>query len=199
MVELAAATDPALVAPTVPAAIGLRDPAAAPAEASAVRHLRARKMLLVLDNCEHVIAACASLVDGVLAGCPQVRAVATGREALRLPGEAVLSLGPLSVPRPGASAADLTASDAVRLLADRAATAAPAWSLARADPLLVANWSVASMERRWPSSWRRCACAAWALPSCWPMMTTPQSFDPCEGEVVPRLCVFTRAVDALRR
>ncbi|MEU4349629.1 BTAD domain-containing putative transcriptional regulator [Streptomyces sp. NPDC023838] len=98
-----------------------------------------RRLLLVLDNCEHLLDAVAGLGEELLAACPGVRVLATSREPLAVAGEAVLPLGPLPVPPFGAAAAEVAASPAVRLLAERtreirpsfAADAANAADLAR--------------------------------------------------------------------
>ena len=61
-------------------------------------YLRPRSVLVVLDNCEHLVDACARLVERVLTACPRVRVMATSREPLRLPGEQELAVAPLAVP-----------------------------------------------------------------------------------------------------
>jgi predicted ATPase/DNA-binding SARP family transcriptional activator len=93
--------------------------------------LRARRMLLVLDNCEHVIEQAAELAGQLLRGCPGLRILATSREPLGLPGEVVWAVPPLDVPdlAAGVDAAELARSPAVRLFAARAAAAAPGFVL----------------------------------------------------------------------
>jgi predicted ATPase/DNA-binding CsgD family transcriptional regulator len=121
LVELASVPSPDLVAGTVATAFGLRDAADDPAAALG-KFLRAKRLLLVLDNCEHVVESCANLVGGVLDAAPGVRVLATSRTPLGVPGEHVSRVRPLEVPEvdgPGA-AAEL---DAVVLFADRAAAA----------------------------------------------------------------------------
>ncbi len=93
--------------------------------------LRARRMLLVLDNCEHVVEQAAELAGRLLRGCPGLRVLATSREPLGLPEEVVWPVPPLDVPdlAVGADAAELARSPAVRLFVARAAAAAPGFVL----------------------------------------------------------------------
>jgi predicted ATPase/DNA-binding SARP family transcriptional activator len=93
--------------------------------------LRARRMLLVLDNCEHVIDQAAALAGRLLRGCPGLHILATSREPLGLPGEVVWAVPPLDVPDLAASgdAAQLARSPAVQLFVARAAAAAPGFAL----------------------------------------------------------------------
>ena len=128
LAELATVRDPGQVAATVAAALGIRDlPSVAAADALA-RALARRQLLLVLDNCEHVIGAAAELCGRLLLGADDVRVLATSREPLRIAGEARYRLGPLTLPDPG----DLTAaarSEAVTLFADRARRVEPGFAL----------------------------------------------------------------------
>ena len=93
--------------------------------------LRARRLLLVLDNCEHVIDQAAALAGRLLRGCPERRVLATSREPLGLPGEMVHAVPPLEVPGVAVAgdAAELARSPAVRLFVARAAAAAPGFAL----------------------------------------------------------------------
>lgn len=117
LAELAPLSDPALVAPTV--ALSLGGPAPSPDPQNLARHLRRRKLLLVLDNCEHLVAAAASLAETLLAACPDLRMVATSQEPLGIPGEQVLRVQPLPLPPPGAEPGDARGSAAVALFLDR--------------------------------------------------------------------------------
>jgi non-specific serine/threonine protein kinase len=120
LVELAALHDPGLLAKTVGMAFGLLD-AGDPA-GRLVDHLRDKRLLLVLDNCEHLGEDCGKLVAQVLAGARHVRVLATSRRVLGVDGEHVYHVPPLAVP----SARDHTAalkSDVVRLFAERAGAA----------------------------------------------------------------------------
>ena len=111
--------DPAQVASVVAAALGVREQPGVPAEEALARVLARQQLLLVLDNCEHVIGAAAQLCAGLLAACDDVRVLATSREPLAVAGEARYRLAPLSLPDPD-DQADAGGSEAVALFADRA-------------------------------------------------------------------------------
>jgi predicted ATPase len=115
LVELAPVQDPEQVA----AVLGVREQPGEPAAATLARVLGRQQMLLVLDNCEHVIAAAAGLCAELLAACDDLRVLATSREPLRVVGEARYRLGPLAVPDPG-DLAGAAGAEAVVLFADRA-------------------------------------------------------------------------------
>jgi predicted ATPase/DNA-binding CsgD family transcriptional regulator len=117
LVELAPVRDPALV-PAVVAALGVREQPGVPAAGVLARVLARRQLLLVLDNCEHVIGAAAQLCAGLLAACDDVRVLATSREPLRVAGEARYRLGPLALPGP--DDADAAGCEAVALFVERA-------------------------------------------------------------------------------
>ena len=122
LAELAAVQDPVQVPAVVAAALGVRDlPGTSQVEALA-RVLARRQLLLVLDNCEHVIGAAAELCAGLLAAADDVRVLATSREPLRVTGEARYRLGPLAVPGPD-DLADAAGAEAVALFVDRARSA----------------------------------------------------------------------------
>jgi predicted ATPase/class 3 adenylate cyclase len=122
-IDLSALAEPELIARTVAGGVGVPDMGAAgePGRQSAADHLvaylAARRMLLVLDNCEHLIDGCAALVDRVLAECPQVKVLATSREGLAMEGESTIAVPPLQLPQAGRSAAE---SEAVQLFVERA-------------------------------------------------------------------------------
>jgi predicted ATPase/DNA-binding SARP family transcriptional activator len=113
----------------VMAALDVRDLAGA--DDRLVDALRARRMLLVLDNCEHVVDQAAELAGRLLRGCPGLRILATSREPLGLPGEVVWAVPPLDVPDLAADtdAVELAHWPAVRLFVARAAAAAPGFAL----------------------------------------------------------------------
>jgi len=128
LAELAAVRDPAQVAATVAAALGIRDlPVAAAADALA-QALARRQLLLVLDNCEQVIGAAAELCGRLLLGADDVRVLATSREPLRIAGEVRYRLGPLTLPDPDDPAA-AAECEAVTLFADRAERVDPGFAL----------------------------------------------------------------------
>jgi predicted ATPase/DNA-binding CsgD family transcriptional regulator len=119
LAELAAVRDPAQVAAVVAAALGIREQPGVGAAEALARVLAGQQLLLVLDNCEHVIGAAAELCAGLLAACDDVRVLATSREPLAVAGEARYRLGPLTLPSPGDMAGG-GRSEAVALFADRA-------------------------------------------------------------------------------
>ncbi|WP_157121481.1 BTAD domain-containing putative transcriptional regulator [Nocardia miyunensis] len=88
-----------------------------------------RALLIVLDNCEHLVDACARLVHGLLRDCPGVRVLATSRECLRITGEIVVAVGQLPVADPKAPLPEQLGCTAVRLFADRAAAARPGFTV----------------------------------------------------------------------
>ncbi len=128
LAELSAVRDPEQVAATVAAALGVHDlPAVAAADALA-HALARRQLLLVLDNCEHVIGAAAELCGRLLLGADDVCVLATSREPLRIAGEVRYRLGPLTLPDPDDHAA-AGESEAVTLFADRAWLVDPGFAL----------------------------------------------------------------------
>ncbi|MFG1687214.1 BTAD domain-containing putative transcriptional regulator [Nonomuraea sp. NPDC049269] len=118
-VDLAPLSDGAQVAPAVAAALGLRE--SGPPEDRLVAALADRPVLVILDNCEHVVTGAAGLAHRLLAACPALRILATSREALGITGEVLFPVGQLAVPGPDATLAEALAGPAVRLFADRAA------------------------------------------------------------------------------
>ena len=120
--ELAPVQVPELVPEAVVGALGIRSAARGSPTELLVEHLRDRQLLLVLDNCEHVQEAATALAAELLSSCPGVRVLVTSRHALGLPGELVLTVPPLPLPRPGAAGPPeaLMHYDAVRLFVDRA-------------------------------------------------------------------------------
>jgi non-specific serine/threonine protein kinase len=127
LVELAALAEPQLVAQAIAAPLGVRADARQPLEQSLVSVLRPRHLLLLLDNCEHLVDACASVVDALLRACPQLQVLATSRQPLRIAGEWTWRVGTLPVPdevAAGASPDRLLEYAAVRLFVDRASATA---------------------------------------------------------------------------
>ena len=98
LAELAPVRDPAQVPVVVAAALGIPEQPGVAAADTLARVLAGQQLLLVLDNCEHVIGAAAELCAGLLPACDEVRVLATSREPLRVAGEARYRLGPLALP-----------------------------------------------------------------------------------------------------
>jgi predicted ATPase len=122
LAELAPVADPDHLAAVVAAALGVRDQPGLPAVEALARALARQQVLLVLDNCEHVIAAVAALCAGLLAACDDVRVLATSREPLRVAGEARYRLASLALPDLD-DLAEAARAEAVALFADRARAA----------------------------------------------------------------------------
>ncbi|HEX8006163.1 MAG TPA: hypothetical protein VF482_07025, partial [Trebonia sp.] len=116
LVELVPVADPGQVAVAVAASLGIQEQPGLPAELALAQVLARQQVLLVIDNCEHVIGATAELCAGLLAACDDVRVLATSREPLAVAGEARYRLGPLSLPGEDGAGG----SEAVALFADRA-------------------------------------------------------------------------------
>jgi predicted ATPase len=131
LIELAALTDPGLVAATVAAELALKERASEPILDTLIRHLGERQILLILDNCEHLIEDSAKVAEVVLQRCAGVRIIATSREALRVGGEVTVRVPPLTVPPThGTHRLDqLDQYEAVRLFLDRASAANPEFAL----------------------------------------------------------------------
>ncbi|RZS36571.1 non-specific serine/threonine protein kinase [Herbihabitans rhizosphaerae] len=130
LIELAELRDAGLVANTIAVALGLPTHAGAePREL--LEHLRDRRTLLVLDNCEHLIDACAEIVHAILRECPRVLVLATSRQSLGVTGEHLYPLLPLAVPEPDDvhSPADLDGYDAVSLFVARARALMPSFEV----------------------------------------------------------------------
>jgi predicted ATPase/class 3 adenylate cyclase len=125
LVELAPISDPSLVPQTIASVFGLHDERGRPLPATLADYLRPKRLLLVLDNCEHLIEACAALVDGLLRACPPLRILATSREALGIAGETAWRMPSLSLPDRNQlpSTESLTQYEAVRLFIERAVAA----------------------------------------------------------------------------
>ncbi|MFE0133993.1 BTAD domain-containing putative transcriptional regulator [Streptomyces sp. NPDC059037] len=125
LADLAPLTEPQLLDRAVADALGIPDQSLRPGTAVLVEHLRERQLLLVLDNCEHVADAAGHLLSTLLAAAPGLRVLATSRQGLRVPGEYLLPVPPLTVPQDRGAPPTLTRCEAVRLLADRAEACAP--------------------------------------------------------------------------
>jgi predicted ATPase/class 3 adenylate cyclase len=118
--ELQMVRDPGGVADAVAAVFRVSARAGAALEESLIAYLRDQELLVVLDNCEHLLRPVASLVAKMVAACPGVRVLATSREGLNLRGEQILVVPSLGVPDDGMDLDALTGCEAVRLFADRA-------------------------------------------------------------------------------
>ena len=140
-VDLVGLNDPSLVPQAVAQVLDLREARSQPLIETLIEGLAAKHSLLVLDNCEHLISACAALAERLLGGCPGLRLLATSREALDIPGETVWAVPSLSLPdREGTlTPAHITGFEGIRLFLDRAVLAQPRFELTSGNAQAVAQ------------------------------------------------------------
>jgi predicted ATPase/DNA-binding CsgD family transcriptional regulator/DNA-binding transcriptional regulator YiaG len=140
-VGLAALADAALVPRAVAEVLGLREQPTRPVLDTLVDALQSRHLLLVLDNCEHLVTVCGELADTLLRACPNLVILATSREPLAVPGEHIWPVPPLSLPELEhlPSAERVAEFAAVRLFVDRAVAISPGFRLSEANVDAVAQ------------------------------------------------------------
>jgi len=140
LIELAALQEEALLAQAVANALGLQDQAGGWVVLSLSKYLAGKRMLLLLDNCEHLLNASAVLGETLLHSCPELRILATSRQALGVAGESTLRVPSLSVPEgPVPSADALVQYEAVRMLVDRATAAEFGFALTEHNHVAIAQ------------------------------------------------------------
>jgi non-specific serine/threonine protein kinase len=146
LVELAPVSDPDMVTQLTAKALGIREQPRRPLLETLVDRLRSKRLLLVLDNCEHLLDACAALAGALLKTCFNLRILATSREAIGITGESIFQVPSLATPVPGAtmSLGSLCQFEAVRLFKDRAVAAQSRFALTDATAPAVAQicWRV---------------------------------------------------------
>ena len=120
LVELAAVTRQDAVAPAICEALGITGQPGRPALETLLDAIAPQDMLIVLDNCEHLIGACAKTAEAILQRCPRMRLLGTSREPLSIPGETIYRVPSLSLPGPGDTGSSAASSDAVALFIERA-------------------------------------------------------------------------------
>ncbi|WP_370932261.1 BTAD domain-containing putative transcriptional regulator [Amycolatopsis sp. cg13] len=138
LIDLASVSEPAEIGAAVLSGIGLRGGALFEARTGTeldvlADQLGGRKRLLLMDNCEHLVDAVAHLVAALLSRCAGLRVLATSREPLAVDGEALVPLGPLALPEPGADVEGARQSAAVRLFTERAAAVRPGFVVDEAN------------------------------------------------------------------
>ena len=140
-VELAPIADPRLLAQAVAPVLGVKEEAGRPVQEALLKFVQDRQLLLVLDNCEHLLQGCAELAKQLLQAGAQVKILATSREPLHVAGETTYPVPSLSLPEPRMRIAHtaLTQYEAIRLFVDRAAAARPAFRLTPNNATLVAD------------------------------------------------------------
>jgi non-specific serine/threonine protein kinase len=129
IVELSGLRDPLLLPNTVASVLGLPEQDARSALDALLEYLHDRRLLLILDTCEHLLDACAALAQAVLRDAPGVTVLATSRQPLDMPGEHTFSIGPLPVPELDSASLAADGGDAVELFALRAGSAVPDFSV----------------------------------------------------------------------
>ena len=130
-VELAPLRDASLVAQAIASVLHVKEEPGKPVIDALVAHLRERTLLIVLDNCEHLLGGCADVAKKLLQGSRTAKVLASSREALHVPGETTLTVPALAAPAAGAqaSAGSLGAFESVRLFVDRAVAAVPGFTV----------------------------------------------------------------------
>jgi predicted ATPase/class 3 adenylate cyclase len=146
LVELAPLSDPAMVPQAVAAVLSVLEEPGVPLMQTLVRSLRPRNLLLILDNCEHLLPACAQLADALLRHCPRVTLLASSREALGIAGESVYRVPSLSLPdaeRIAAGGETLVSTlkqyESLQLFLERAAAVQPGFALTSRNASTVAE------------------------------------------------------------
>jgi non-specific serine/threonine protein kinase len=141
LVELAPLADPMLVAQTIASTLGVREQPGRTLLDALTDYVRAKSMLLILDNCEHLIQSCAQLADSLLRAAPRLKILATSREALGITGESIYRVPSLPLPDPR-QLHDLDAleqNDCVHLFVDRAMAAYPSFRLKEKNASAIAD------------------------------------------------------------
>jgi|SRR5579859_927330 len=140
-VELVGLNDPALVPQAVAKTVDVQEAPNQPMVETLVRALQSRRMLLLLDNCEHLIAACAELAERLLSGCPHLTLLATSREALDILGEMIWPVPALTLPDAQAERAiqSVNQFESVHLFAERATALQPEFELTTETMAVVAQ------------------------------------------------------------
>jgi non-specific serine/threonine protein kinase len=141
MVELAPLADPSLVPQAVASVLDAREQPGCSLTETLSNNLRYKRMLLVLDNCEHLVEACAALAEALLHSCPELRVLATSREALGITGEVAWVVPSLALPdlRRLPDTESLPRYEAARLFVERAAAVKPAFALTEENAASVAQ------------------------------------------------------------
>ena len=137
--DLAPISDPALIVSETAQVLGVREEPGRPLLQTVCAHLKSRRTLLILDNCEHVIKASAQMASAILKVAPHVRLLASSREPLHSPGEQCYPVLPLPVPARGDGLEALARSTAVRLFVDRAQLHKPSFVLNEREAPVVAE------------------------------------------------------------
>jgi predicted ATPase/DNA-binding CsgD family transcriptional regulator len=139
LVLLASIQDPLLVPQAVFSALGLQDRSVSVSLSTLAEYLTGKRLLLVLDNCEHLLDGCATLASTLITACPDLHVLATSRQALDVAGEVRMDVPPMSLPAAGddASLEQVLSCDAVGLLSERASAVVPGFAVGAANAAAV--------------------------------------------------------------
>jgi non-specific serine/threonine protein kinase len=126
-VDLAALNDPALLTATIIGALGIKEQSKKTTEETLIDFLKEKQILILLDNCEQLVHACADLTERLLSSCPKLKIIATSREALNCKGETTYRIPPLTIPDPNSNNTpeQLTQYESVRLFIERSLVVDP--------------------------------------------------------------------------
>ena len=140
LVELAPLADPSLIMQTIASVLGLREQLGMSLNELLIDFLRAKNLLLIIDNCEHLVESCAQLADQLLHACANIKIVASSREALGISGETVYRVPSLSLPNPDEVTREaLTQSESAQLFIERATAANPKFNISDKNASFVAQ------------------------------------------------------------
>ena len=141
LIELAPLSDPQLVAQAVASVLGVKEEAGRPVIDALVKFVRDRQLLIILDNCEHVVRACAELAKQLLQAGPRLKVLASSRDPLQIAGETAYHVPTLSAPDPNkkVTLAELAQHEAVRLFIDRATASQPAFKVTEKNAAAVTD------------------------------------------------------------
>jgi predicted ATPase len=141
LVELAPLADPALLMQSVAAVLGVREAPGRPLSVALVDYLRAKKVLLLLDNCEQLIEACAELSQSLLLACPDLHLIVSSREVLGISGETIFQVPSLALPKlkHSLSMKEIAHSEAVQLFLERARAVKPGFLMNKQNAPIIAQ------------------------------------------------------------
>jgi class 3 adenylate cyclase len=182
LVELAAVADADEVASAISAALGIAGQPGRPVLETLVDALVPQDILIVLDNCEHLISACAKTADAITRRCPRVHLLVTSREALGIGGETIYRVPPLSLPGPDDDDDWAGSCDAVALFVDRRGRRVLAFPLTGGRSRLSCRSAGGWTGCRWPSSSPPPGCAPGPLRG---RIDIPRSRSAATGQAVP--------------
>lgn len=143
-----------LVAGTIAANLGIRNQSADLPASLIADYLVDKNLLLVLDNCEHLLGSVAALAETLLRVCPKLKIVATSREQLGVAGETVVRVPPMTIPDEPSNLRRMPRSESVTLFAERAAASVPGFKLNDQNQATWRRSVDGWMDFRWRSNWQ---------------------------------------------